>query len=558
MRRTYDVVIIGGGHNGLVAAGYLARAGRSVMVLERRPIVGGACVTEEIAPGFRCSTTSYVCTLLRPAIIRDLKLKEHGLAFLPCATSFTPFTDGRSLLLGLGAEEDERQIGRFSPEDAAAWPRFNAALARLADYVRPTLDLTPPDPGAPGLRGLLDLLTLGRGFQRLARADQALLLKMFSMSSADLLDEWFRSPQLKASLAAGGTIGVYGSPRSPGTAFVLLHYFMGDATGPPGVWAFVRGGMGGITQAMAAAARAYGADIRVDAEVERVLVRDGRAAGVALRGGGEIGARVVASNADPQRTFLGLMQPSDLPPDFVAGMRSYRATGNSGKVNLALSGLPEFRVRPGDGPHLRGNLQVTGDHPDYLERAFDDYRQGRMPRQPFLDIVIPSTVDDSLAPPGRHVMSISIKYMPYRLADGDWRSRRDELGDLAIDTLAEHAPNIRGLVVGRHILTPLCFEEIYGLTGGNICHGDMAADQLFSMRPLYGWARYRTPVSGLYLCGSGAHPAGGVMGAPGRNAAREILKDMKRGVVARARVAVAGRARGARAGRARSLAPGRA
>jgi phytoene dehydrogenase-like protein len=529
MARDYDILIVGGGHNGLVTAGYLARAGLSVLVLERRPIVGGACVTEEIAPGFRCSTTSYVCTLLRPQILRDLRLKDHGLVFIPFTTTFTAFPDGRHLLLGLGEEEDARQIGRYSERDAAAYPRFYAALGRLAEFLRPTLDLTPPDPSAPGLRGLLELATLGRRFQKLARADQALLIKMMTMSSAGLLDEWFESPRLKASLAAGGTIGIYGSPSTPGTAFVLLHYSFGEVVGPPGTWAFVRGGMGAITGAMAAAARGFGAAVRVGAEVERILVRDGAVAGVALRGGEEIRARVVASNADPKRTFLKLLARADLPEEFVAGIERYRSPGNSGKVNLALSELPDFTALPGDGPHLRGTIQVTGSTPAYLEEAFDDCKVGRPSRNPFLDVMIPSTVDDTLCPAGSHVMSISIKYMPYTLREGDWRARRDELGDLAIDTLAQYAPNLRRAVLHRQVLTPLDLEEIYGLTGGNICHGDMAGDQLFSMRPLLGWANYRTPIRNLYLCGSGAHPAGGVMGAPGRNAAREILRDLRRG-----------------------------
>jgi len=522
----YDVVVIGAGHNGLVAAAYLARAGLSVLVLERRSIVGGACVTEEIFPGFHFSTTSYVCSLLRPEIISDLRLREHGFEILPCTTSFTPFPDGRYLLLGMGERQDAEQIGRYSRSDADRYREFSAAMSRLADFLHPTLALSPPDLSSPGLGGTLELLRIANRFRHVPRADQALLLKMMTMSVADLLDEWFESPELKASLAATGTIGIWGSPRTPGTALVLLHYQLGEVTGTRGSWGFVRGGMGGVTQSMARAARAFGAEIRVDAPVEHIVSRDETALGVILEGGEEIDAHCVVSNADPKRTFLHLVERSQLPSEFVRGIENYRCNGNSGKVNLALSERPDFRALPGDGEHLRGGIQVAGSHPDYLEEAFADFRAGLPSRHPYLDIVIPSTVDETLCPPGTHVVSISIKYMPYRLADGDWAQRKEEMGDLAVDTLAEYAPNVRAAVLHRQVLTPVCLERIYGLTGGNICHGDMAPDQMFAMRPLLGWASYRTPVRNLYLCGSGTHPGGGVMGAPGRNAAREVCRDL--------------------------------
>jgi phytoene dehydrogenase-like protein len=528
MSARYDAIVVGGGHNGLVAAAYLARAGLSVAVLERRPIVGGACVTEEIAPGFRVSTTSYVCSLLRPEILRELRLAAHGFKLIPYSTSFIPFPDGRHLLLGLGAEQDAERIARFSRKDADAYPRFNAALRRLADCVRPTLALTPPDLGALGLRGLLDLLKMGQRFRSLRRSDQSLLLKLLTMSVADLLEEWFESPQLRAALSASGTIGLFGSPRTPGTALVLLHYQLGDIAGEASTWGFVRGGMGALAEAIAAAARSHGAVVRTGADVERILVEDGAARGVALDSGEEIEAKVVASNADPKRTFLRLVGPSHLPEEFRRGIEAYRCRGNSAKVNLALSELPSFAALRGDGAHLRGSIEITGDHPDYLERAFDDCRAGRPSERPYLDITIPSTVDDTLCPRGAHVMTVSMKFVPYAPAEGDWRARREELGDLVVDTLADYAPNLRRAVIHRQVLTPADFEEIYGLTGGNISHGEMAADQLFAQRPLYGWARYRTPVRGLYLCGAGAHPGGGVMGAAGRNAAREILRDLRR------------------------------
>ncbi len=522
----YDAIIIGGGHNGLVAAGYLARAGRRVIVLERRHVVGGACVTEEIVPGYKFSTTSYMCTLLRPQIIRDLELAKHGFELLPCPISFTPFTDGSHLLTGVGASEDAKSIARFSTHDAETFPRFSSAMERVAAVLRPTLDEPPPDFSSLGVSGFIDLLKTGGRFRKLSRADQALLVKVFTMSFGELVDEWFESPQIKASLAPAGTIGIWGSPRTPGTAFLVLHYHMGGATDEPGLWGFVRGGMGGLTQAMAASARSHGAEIRVSSPVEQILVRDGAAQGVVLQGGEEILGRIILSNADPKRTFLGMIDRGALPPEFALGIENLRCRGNSGKVNLALSELPDFTALPGAGHHLQGTIQITGDHPDYLEAAFDDCKSGRPSRKPFLDVCIPSILDDTLCPRGHHLMSISIKYIPYHLEEGDWSSRREELGDLAIDTLAAYAPNLRRAVLHRHVLTPLDFEQEYSLTGGNICHGDMAIDQMFAMRPLLGWARYRTPIRNLFLCGSGAHPGGGVMGAPGRNAAREALKDL--------------------------------
>ncbi|PYT35545.1 MAG: hypothetical protein DMF52_10205 [Acidobacteria bacterium] len=463
MSGAVDVIVLGAGHNGLVAAAYLARAGVKTLVVERRPIVGGACVTEELLPGYRFSTASYVLSLLRPEIIRDLRLREHGLEILPCRASFTPFPDGRSLLLGLGDREDARQIARFSGRDAEAYPRFNTAIARAADFVRPTLAMTPPRLPSPGIGD-----------------------------------------------------------------FVFLHYYLGEANGSPGSWGFVKGGMGGVAESLAAAVRSHGAAIRVGAAVERILVKDGVARGVILEGGEEIRSRIVVSNADPKRTFLRMVERSQIPAEFVRGIENLRCTGNSAKINLALSELPDFTALPGDGPHLRGSIQVCGAHPDYLEDAFEDYRSGRPSRRPYLDIVIPSTVDTTLAPSGHHVMSISVKFVPYHLAEGDWKTRKETLGDLTVETLAAYAPNVRRAILYRQVLTPLCLEEVYGLTGGNICHGDMALDQLFAMRPLLGWARYRTPIDNLYLCGSGTHPGGGVMGAPGRNAARVILKDLRR------------------------------
>jgi phytoene dehydrogenase-like protein len=529
MTKSYDAIIVGGGHNGLVAASYLAKANRSVLVLERRSILGGACVTEEIHPGFRCSTTSYVCSLLRPVVIEELRLHDHGFELLPCETSFVPFSDGTHLLLGLGEQEDNKMLQSLSERDAEAYPRFNDAMQRLADFLRPTLEATPPNLASPRAGDVFEILKQGLRLARLAPEDRALFIKVMTMSVAAMLDEWFESPKLKAVLAGSGTIGIFGGPTTPGTAFVLLHHLLGEAGGELGAWALVRGGMGGIADAMASAARSNGAELRTDASVDHIRIEGGAATGVVLEGGEEISARVVLSNADPKRTFTKLMDPAVLPDDFRRGIENFRCVGNSGKVNLALSGLPDFTSLPGDGPHLRGSIQVCGDDTDYLERAFHDYNEGRPSAGPYMEAVIPSTVDDSLAPEGCHVMSISIKYMPMNLAEGTWPDRKQELGDLAIDTLGKFAPNMRDIVVGSHVLTPKCLEDEYGLTGGNVFHGDMAADQLFSQRPLMGWAQYRTPLRNLYLCGAGAHPGGGVMGAAGRSAVREVQKDFRRG-----------------------------
>lgn len=532
MGREYDAIIIGGGHNGLVTAAYLARARRSVLVLERRSILGGACVTEEIHPGFRGSTTSYVCSLLRPAVVEELRLHDHGFELLPCDTSFAPFPDGTSLLLGLDDDLDAQAIGRFSRKDAEAYPRFNAAMGRMADFLRATLDVTPPDLASPGLGDAFELLKQGLRVWRLSRADRELFIKVMTLSVESMLDEWFESPKLKANLAGSGTIGIYGGPSTPGTAYVLLHHLLGEAGGEPGAWGFVRGGMGGVSQAMASAARSHGATLRTDAAVDHVMIEDGVARGVVLESGEEIRSRVVISNADPKRTYLDLVSPGELPEDFRRGIENFRCVGNSGKVNLALSALPDFTSLPGDGPHLRGSIQICGGDMRYLERAFQDFCEGRPSAGPYMEIVIPSTVDDSLCDPGCHVMSISIKYMPMDLAEGEWKDREDELADLAVDVLSEYAPNMKDIVVGRHVLTPASLEEVYGLTGGNVFHGDMAADQLYSQRPLFGWAQYRAPIRNLYLCGAGAHPGGGVMGAAGRNASREIEKDFRRGRLA--------------------------
>ncbi|HEU4566239.1 MAG TPA: NAD(P)/FAD-dependent oxidoreductase [Gemmatimonadaceae bacterium] len=529
MARNWDIIIVGGGHNGLVAAAYLARAGQRVLVLERRELVGGACVTEEPWPGFRVSTAAYVSSLLRPRIIRELELHRHGFELLPrTPSSFTPFPDGRSLLLGPDRDLSRREIAKFSARDAEAYPRYEAMLERIADFIEPTLEQTPPDPWSGRLSDLARLGALGWRFLRLG-GDGPRALRILTASARDVLDRWFESEALKATLATDAVIGAMASPSVPGTAYVLFHHVMGECNGVRGVWGYVRGGMGGISEALAAAARAHGAEIRVGAPVARILVRDGAVRGVALADGTELEAARVASNADARTTFLRLVEERELPPDFVADVRRIDYASPSLKINLALSELPSFTAIPGTepAPHHRGTIHIAPTL-DYMERAFDDAKYGRPSERPMLECTIPSVVDPTVAPPGKHVMSMFVQYAPSTLRDASWDEVKESFADRCLDVLAEYAPNIKGAVIARQVLSPLDLERRFGLTGGNIFQGAMTTDQLFFMRPVPGWSDYRTPVRGLYLCGAATHPGGGVMGACGYNAAREILRDARR------------------------------
>jgi phytoene dehydrogenase-like protein len=520
----YDAIVVGAGHNGLVTAGYLARAGRRVLVLERRHVVGGACVTEDVFPGYKVSTAAYVNSLFRKEIVRDLGLAAHGFEVLARdPSSFTPLPDGRSLLMGPDAELTRREIARFSARDAEAYPRYEAMLERVAAVIEPTLTASPPDLLRPGLRDLGQLVGLGRAFRRLGPAAGE-AVEMLTGAARSILDRWFESEALKATLATDAIIGAMASPSMPGTAYVLFHHVMGETDGRRGVWGYVRGGMGGLTQALAAAARGFGADIRCEAEVARVLVRDGAVTGVALASGDEFQAPVVASNADARVTFTRLLDPRLLPADFVAAVNRISYDSASLKINVALAELPSFRVRPGTepGPHHRGTIHVCPDQ-DYIERAYDDAKYGRPSARPVLECTIPSVVDPTVAPPGRHLMSMFVQYAPYRLAEGSWDDQREAFADRCFALLDEYAPNFSRSVLARQVLTPLDLERVFNLTGGNIFQGAMVPGQLFSFRPAPGYAGYRTPVRGLYLCGAAAHPGGGVMGTPGLNAARAIL-----------------------------------
>jgi phytoene dehydrogenase-like protein len=518
----FDAIVIGGGHNGLVAAAYLARAGRRVVVLERRERVGGAAMTEEIFPGFKFSVFSYVVSLLRPEIIRDLDLPRHGLHVLPLESTLTPLPNGDYLAQWNDHDQNRRELARHSLRDAEAYDEFGRLLHQMGRAVKPFLGMVPPDPASLRPRDLAGLARLGRYFRSLGPAQFHALHKLMTMSAADYLDEWFESEALKGTKSASGIIGTLHGPRSPGTAYVLLHHYMGELDGVFRAWGFAKGGNGSVSAAIAGAARSFGAEIRTDAPVAQVLIEHGRAVGVALESGEEIRADVVVSNADPRRTFLGLVGEKHLPGEFVDSIRRFRFRGTSAKVNLALGELPNLTCMPGDGPHLRGAISISPSV-DYLERAFDEAKYGEFSRRPYMDIVIPSMIDPGMAPPGKHVMSIFVQYAPYQLNGGWTDARREALGDAVVDTLAEYAPNLRGAILHRQVVTPADIERVVGISEGNIFHGELTLHQLFFLRPVPAWARFRTPIGGLYQCGSGTHPGGGVMGAPGRLAALEIL-----------------------------------
>ena len=519
----YDVIVIGGGHNGLVCAAYLARAGKRVLVLERRDRIGGAAVTEEVFPGFRFSVFSYVVSLLRPEIIRELELPRHGLHVLPLESTLTPLPNGDYLAQWNDHDQNRRELARHSLRDAESYDDYGRRMHHMARAVKPLLAMAPPDPASLHPRDLLGLAGLGGHLRGLGRERFHELCRLMTMSSADYLDQWFECEPLKATKSASGIIGTLAGPRSPGTAFVLLHHYMGELDGVFRAWGFAKGGNGSVSAAIAAAARSLGAEIRTSAPVERVLVESGRAAGVVLEGGEEIRARRVASSADPRRTFVDLVGEKHLPAEFVAAIRRYRFRGSSAKVNLALGELPRFTCLPEPGPHLRGAISISPSV-EYLERAYDQAKYGEFSQRPYCDMVIPSLLDPSMAPPGKHVMSIFVQYAPYRLNGGWTDARREAFGDTVIDTIAEYAPNLKSAILHRQVVTPADIERTLGLSEGNIFQGELSLQQMFFLRPAVPWARYGTPIRDLFQCGSGTHPGGGVMGASGRNAARAMLE----------------------------------
>ncbi len=521
----YDAIIIGGGHNGLVTAAYLARAGRSVLVLERRELVGGCAVTEEVWPGYRISTGAYLTSLMQERIVRELELERHGYHVdAKDPAFFSAFPDGRHFFMWQDRAKTLAEIAKFSRRDAEVYPRYEDQLERLSQVVEGLLLTTPPRFPPNGVSDAIDYLKLAARMRGLSAQDIVALVKIFTQSAAEFLDEWFESEQVKVTLATDGVIGANGGPRSPGTAYILLHHCMGGVSGHRGLWGFVRGGMGAVSEAIASSARASGATIRTEAPVAKVLVRSGRAYAVVLESGEEIEGGSIASNLDPKLTFLRLLDERDLDPEFVTAIRHFRIEGTSCKINLALSGLPEFTAYPGSpGPHHRATMHICPSI-DYVERAWDDAKYGRPSDRPLLELTIPTMYDPSLAPPGKHIMGIFLQYAPYTLRESSWDELRDPFANRVMSLIEEYAPNIRAIVEHRQVLTPLDLERRFSITGGNIFHGEMSLDQMFVMRPVAGWARYRTPIQALYLCGSGAHPGGGVMGAPGYNCAREMLK----------------------------------
>jgi phytoene dehydrogenase-like protein len=531
--KTYDIIIIGGGHNGLVAACYLANAGLKTLVLERREMIGGTSVTEEIHPGFRCSTLAHSGAPFLAKVANDLKLSSHGLQIItPPARILALALEGSSICIYDDTFQTVSEIAKYSGPDAKSYPEFRRSFARIGKVLRPLLAMTPPAIEHPSPGELWSLGKLGRSFRGLGKKDAYRLLRWGPMAVADLVAEWFETELLRATVAARGIFGAFAGPWSAGTSTGLLWQAAmdGHAVSPS---AFVRGGMGALSDALATAAGNAGVEIRTGAQVEKLEVADDRATKVLLNTGEEISARAIVSNADPRATFLKLVDPVNLDPSFLLKMRNYRTAGVSAKINLALSGLPSFTAlrdldREQAKTKLSGRIHIGPDI-DYLERAFDAAKYGHYSKQPYMDITIPSLLDSGLAPAGAHVMSVYVQYAPYKLRDGDWNSRREEFADAVVNALASYAPTLKQLIVGRQVITPLDLEETYGLRGGHIHHGEQTLDQSFAFRPVIGWAQYRTPIKGLYLCGAGTHPGGGVTGGPGANAAREIVKDFKSG-----------------------------
>lgn len=536
-RRRYDCVVIGGGHNGLVAAAYLAKAGKSVCVLERRHVLGGCATTEELWPGYKVSTAAYVVSLLLPEIIRDLRLKHYGFTILPRnPSSYTPLLDGRSLLMGPDRSRTLQEIAKFSQRDAEVFPNYEALLERIAAAIEPVLSKTPPDvlPLSKQWRKIgvtkrfRDTSRLWDLYRALAELGDDLpeAIELVTGAARPILERWFEAEVLRATLATDAIIGAFASPLSPGTAYVLLHHVMGTAGGTRGIWGYVQGGMGGLANSLEAACRDLHVDIRREADVARILSSDGRVLGVSLADHTVIETPVIASSADARVTFERLCDPAELPAAFRNAVARIDYSSASAKINLALSEPPNFRADPSRGiaEHHHGTMHICPTL-DYIERAFDDAKYGWPSTEPVLELTMPSSVDPTIVPEGKHLMSIFVQYAPYRLAGRSWDEIKEDFADRCIELLARYAPNVPGAVEHRQVLSPLDLERTYGLTGGNIMQGAMHLHQLFAMRPVAGWADYRTPIHGLYLCGAAAHPGGGVIGACGKNAAEEILRD---------------------------------
>jgi phytoene dehydrogenase-like protein len=524
MAKKYDAIIVGGGHNGLVCAAYLAKAGKKVLVLERRHVLGGASVTEELYPGFKFSVYSYVVSLFRPHIIRELGLPRHGLEIIPLECSFLPLPDGDSLCRWADPELTRREISRFSARDAEVYPEFGLAMKKMAFFAKRIIDNPAPDPTSSNPRELLRLLGLGKELRSFGEDTMYLNMKQMTMSAVDFLDLWFESDVLKSPMSVSGIIGTFLGVRSPGTAYVLLHHYMGEIDGAYRAWGFAKGGTGQLSVAIASAATECGAEIRTEAPVLKFLVKNGVCKGVVMAGGDEIQAKHVFSSLDPNRTFLRMVGADHLDDDFIRQIKRYKLRGSSGKVNLALDRFPDFVSRPGAGPHVRGDIAIAPNIA-YLEQAYDQAKYGDFSQRPYLNIVIPSLVDPSVAPPGKHVMSIFVQYAPYEINGGpsSWPEKREAFGDAVVDTLAEYCPTLKDSILYRQVLTPWDIQQQIGLTEGNIFQGELSLEQLLFLRPAARWSRYRTPIRHLWMCGSGAHPGGGIMGSPGELAAKTFL-----------------------------------
>lgn len=529
--KIYDAAIIGGGHNGLTAAAYLARAGLTTVVLERREIVGGCCVTEEIAPGCRASTTSYIASMLRPEIIADLHLADHGLKMVPCDPAIqVPFLDGHVLPWWSDRDRAQAEFAKISPRDAATFIRVDDQLKKLARYLQPFFLEPPPEIETGSISGWTDLFRLGRRFRGISSDEISQLIAFLTGSLGEFLDNNYESEKLKTLFLANNVYGKHGGPYQPGTAIGLLfHLLSGGDHELQGFYGHVMGGMGAITQALAESGKKLGVEIRTSSPVARIDVRSGRVRGVVLEDGTEIRARAVVSNADPKRTFLQMLSAQDLPEDFLHAVRGIKMAGPSAKVNFVLAEEPHFTGTPASHTALERTFYTLVPSLEFAERCYDIAKFGDIPEELWVDCVIASNADASLAPAGKHIMTCFVQYVPYHLREGNWDDQRELLGDRVVKKIAEYAPNLPGSILARQVLTPLDLERTYGLTEGNIFHGDLRLEQLFFMRPVSGWSQYRTPVDGLYLCGAGAHPGGGVTGAPGHNAAHQVLRDWKKG-----------------------------
>jgi len=527
----YDAIVIGGGHNGLTAAAYLARGGLSTLVLERREIVGGCCVTEEIAPGCRVSTTSYIASMLRPEVIAELSLADHGLRMVPCDPAIqVPFPDGQVVPWWVDRERAKAEFGKISTKDAGRFVEVDDQLKKLARYLQPFFVEPPPEIDTSTVGGWSDLFRVGKRFRGISSAEVAQLVSFLTGSLGEFLDHNYESEKMKTMFLANNVYGKHGGPYQPGTAIGLLfHLLSGGEHELQGFYGHVMGGMGSITQALAAAGKKLGVEIRTSASVAQIEVRDGRAWSVVLEDGSEVRGRMILSNADPKRTFLKMVAARELPEDFLSAVRGIKMDGPCAKVNFVLAEEPRFTGTSPQASPLERTFYTLVPSLEFAERCYDIAKFGEIPEELWVDCVVSSNADPSLAPPGKHILTCFVQYVPYRLREDTWDEKRELLGDRVVRKIAEYAPNVPNAILARQVLTPLDLERTYGLTEGNIFHGDLRLEQLFFMRPVPGWAQYRTPIRGLYLCGAGAHPGGGVTGAPGRNAARQALRDWKKG-----------------------------